>query len=58
MSQSQRTVQIVSPMARPSCSKCGRVMMNTRTVPDIAGYDLRTFECAMCGHDETVLMAI
>jgi hypothetical protein len=58
MSQSQRTVQIVSPKARLSCPKCGKDMTNTHTMPDIAGYDLRTFECPICGYDETVLMAI
>jgi hypothetical protein len=26
--------------------------------PDKPGFDLRTFECAKCSHDETVLIAI
>jgi DNA-directed RNA polymerase subunit M/transcription elongation factor TFIIS len=35
---------------RPDCPKCGTVMLLARSVPDILGHDLHTFECPMCEH--------
>jgi hypothetical protein len=42
---------------RPACSQCGRQTWLVRIEPaDEPGYDLRTFECAACGHAEVVRM--
>jgi hypothetical protein len=36
---------------RPSCPKCSSLMRLARIMHDEPGYDLRTFECAECGHE-------
>ena len=40
---------------RPPCTKCGGLTSLSRIEPDDEpGYDLRTFECDMCGRSEIV----
>jgi ssDNA-binding Zn-finger/Zn-ribbon topoisomerase 1 len=55
MSGSHPTLQAKDPIARRPCPKCGKDMMISRIMPDRPGYELRTYECAGCGHDELVL---
>jgi predicted RNA-binding Zn-ribbon protein involved in translation (DUF1610 family) len=43
---------------RPDCPKCGTVMLLARIMPDIPGHDLRTFECPMCDHSESIVAKI
>jgi len=39
---------------RPECPKCGTQMVLARIEPDKPDYDRRTFECAQCGHSESL----
>jgi ribosomal protein S27AE len=40
---------------RPPCSRCGAPTLLARIEPaGEQGHDLRTFECAACGHTEVV----
>jgi hypothetical protein len=42
---------------RPACSQCGRQTWLVRIEPaEEPGHDLRTFECASCGHSEVIKM--
>jgi transcription elongation factor Elf1 len=41
---------------RPECPKCGTHMLLARIVPEGEGKDLRTFECPMCEHSESVVV--
>ena len=42
---------------RPDCGQCGRQTWLVRIEPaEEPGHDLRTFECAACGHSEVVKM--
>jgi len=44
-------------LQRPCCPKCGTRMMLARTAPARVGFDLRTFECAVCDQAHVVLVA-
>jgi hypothetical protein len=43
---------------RPSCSRCNRPLLLTRIEPEEAGFDLRTYYCALCQDNEIVVAAI
>lgn len=46
-------------MDRPLCSECGARMWLTLIEPaDDPNFDARTFECLLCDHLQTVLVAI
>ena len=51
----QPATKETNAIARPLCSKCGARTMLARIEPDSPGYDRRTFECAECGNQETVV---
>ena len=42
----------------PPCSRCGRRLLLTRIEPEEAGFDLRTYYCALCQDNEIVVAAI
>ena len=42
----------------PPCSRCGRPLLLTRIEPEEAGFDLRTYYCAVCQDNEIVVAAI
>jgi hypothetical protein len=43
---------------RPPCSKCGRPLLLTRIEPEEPGFDLRTYYCASCEANETIIASI
>jgi hypothetical protein len=43
---------------RPPCSRCGRPLLLTRIEPEESGFDLRTYYCAFCQANETVIANI
>ena len=44
---------VVNPL--PPCFRCGRPLVLTRMEPGEPGFDLRTYFCAHCFDDETVI---
>ena len=54
MHASQRLIQVRHRVALRPCPVCGRGMLVTRIMPDLPGFEQRTFECVRCG-DETIL---
>ena len=36
--------------ARLPCSECGGSMWLTKIIPDRPGWEMRTFECGLCGN--------
>jgi hypothetical protein len=42
-------------IGRPLRAKCGTAMMLARIEPDVADYDLRTFECPKCEHSQSLV---
>ena len=42
---------------RLRCPKCQTRMMLARISPGPTGYELRTFDCAKCGHVERIVIA-
>jgi ribosomal protein S27AE len=57
MTDIQRIQTDSSETHRPPCPKCGAPMWLTRIEPDHPGVDRRTFECARCEHNETMLVS-
>ena len=47
--------KFVSKKDRPPCSRCGRPLILTRIEPSEAGFDMRTYFCAHCADQETVV---
>jgi len=43
---------------RPPCSRCGRPLLLTRIEPEEPDFDLRTYYCAFCQANETVIANI
>jgi hypothetical protein len=43
-------------IVRPPCSICSKPMLLARIEPDKPDRDLRTFECARCGHSENFVV--
>jgi ribosomal protein S27AE len=43
---------------RPACSRCGRPLLLTHIEPEEPGFDLRTYYCAFCKANETVIANI
>jgi hypothetical protein len=43
---------------RPPCTGCGRPLVLTRIEPEEPGFDLRTYYCAFCQADETIIAAV
>jgi hypothetical protein len=43
---------------RPPCAKCGRPLLLTRIEPEEPGFDLRTYYCAHCESNETIIARI
>jgi hypothetical protein len=43
---------------RPPCSRCGRPPLLTRIEPEEAGFDPRTYYCALCQDNEIFVAAI
>jgi hypothetical protein len=43
---------------RPPCSKCDRPLLLTRIEPEEPSFDLRTYYCAFCVDNETVIAPI
>jgi hypothetical protein len=43
---------------RPPCSRCGRPLLLTRIEPEEPDFDLRTYYCAFCQANETVIATI
>lgn len=43
---------------RPPCSRCGRPLLLTRIEPDEPGFDLRTYFCAHCTDNETIIAPV
>ena len=41
---------------RPPCPNCGKQMWLALIVPHRLDHDKRTFECAQCEHEETVIV--
>ena len=40
---------------RPPCSRCGRPLILTRIESSEPGFDMRTYFCAYCADQETVV---
>ena len=40
----------------PICPKCGVHTALTKVEPDLPGIDRRTFECHLCGFEESILV--
>src|ERR1700730_6375532 len=59
MPQSQRLSSVIPFVAieRPACPKCKAPMMLASIEPVRAGFDLHTFECAICNHVHKTLAA-
>jgi hypothetical protein len=43
---------------RVRCAKCRTRMMLARISPGPTGFELRTFDCAKCGHVERIVIAL
>jgi hypothetical protein len=43
---------------RPPCTGCGRPLVLTRIEPEEPGFDLRTYYCAFCQANETIIAAV
>jgi hypothetical protein len=41
---------------RPACPKCHAYMMLARIMPARVGFDLRTFECPRCDHQQEMMV--
>jgi DNA-directed RNA polymerase subunit M/transcription elongation factor TFIIS len=55
MQHSEPSIINALQLYRPSCSKCGSLMMLARIEPAAEpGHDLRAFECETCGRAEIV----
>ena len=48
------TATSVATIVRPVCAECGFQMMLSRIEPDRPGYEIHTFECTKCWHQESV----
>jgi hypothetical protein len=46
-------VEFVQP---PQCPHCGGLMRPVPIVNDSSGFGMRTFECALCQHDQAVVV--
>jgi transcription elongation factor Elf1 len=47
----------ITPLSdRLECPKCGAHMMLAGIVPEGEGKDVRTFECLVCEHSESVVV--
>jgi hypothetical protein len=49
---------VVAEIEILNCSGCGKPMRLGCIEPDKPGFDLRTFECAKCNIEKTLLVAI
>jgi len=50
MQNSTLSASFLTSIARPHCSKCGTLMLQTRIEPNQPDHDRRNFECKNCGH--------
>jgi hypothetical protein len=48
----------VDAILRLPCSKCEAKMMLARIEPERPGHEIRTYECAKCGHSLAVAAEI
>ena len=54
MSLTQPATEYLNNISKPACPTCQKVMLLARIEPSgKPDYDIRTFECAVCGHSET-----
>ncbi len=56
MHRSQFSPSLPQHTDRPPCPFCGIPMWLARIEPDAPGCDRRTFECAQCDHEESVVV--
>jgi hypothetical protein len=56
MTLSEYTLENTPINARPDCPQCAAQMYLARIVPEKPGFDLRTFECPLCEHSETIVV--